>query len=280
MAGYWRFRNFALPLDRTLVMGVVNVTPDSFSDGGLFQRVADAVDHGRRLAGEGADILDIGGESTRPGAAPVSTDEERGRVLPVIEALAAGGHCVSVDTRHADVAAAALDAGAAIVNDVTAGESDDEMFDVVARRRAGLVLMHMQGEPQTMQENPEYDDVVDDVGTYLAARVDAAVRAGVREQAVAVDPGIGFGKTLAHNLALLAGIPRIAATGRPVLIGTSRKSMFAKLLDLAVDERMEATLATTVWAAMAGASIVRVHDVKETVQATKVTDAALALVVR
>ncbi len=249
---------------RPLVMGVVNVTPDSFSDGGRFLDPAGAVAHGLELVEAGADVLDVGGESTRPGAEPVPATEERSRVLPVVRALAAdAGVPVSIDTTKADVAAAALDAGAEIVNDVSAGRFDPAVLEVVAGAGAGYVLMHMQGEPATMQSEPRYDDVVEEVTRFLAERVDAARAAGVAGDRIWADPGIGFGKTLEHNLALLARLDRVVeALDVPVLVGTSRKSFIGRVLDLPVDEREEGTLATVVWALERGAHVVRVHDVR------------------
>ncbi|MCZ7529909.1 MAG: dihydropteroate synthase [Acidimicrobiia bacterium] len=245
----------------TGVMGVLNVTPDSFSDGGRFVDTTAAVEHGRRLWQDGADIVDVGGESTRPGADPVATAIEAERVLPVVAELAAAGVPVSVDTTKAEVAASALDAGAVVVNDVSAGEVDPEMFEVVATRDAGMVLMHRRGDPTTMQDDPRYDDVVSEVADALVDRRAAAIAAGVGEHAILVDPGIGFGKTPQHNLTLLAHldelVERVAA---PVLIGTSRKSFIGQTLALPVDARDEATLATVVWAMEHGASMVRVHD--------------------
>ncbi len=245
----------------TGVMGVLNVTPDSFSDGGRFVDTTAAVEHGRRLWEDGADIVDVGGESTRPGADPVATATETERVLPVVAELAAAGVPVSVDTTKAEVAASALDAGAVVVNDVSAGEVDPEMFEVVATRDAGMVLMHRKGDPTTMQDDPRYDDVVSEVADALVDRRTAAIAAGVGEHAILVDPGIGFGKTPQHNLTLLAHldelVERVAA---PVLIGTSRKSFIGQTLALPVDARDEATLATVVWAMEHGASMVRVHD--------------------
>lgn len=269
----WRCRDFAFDCSRALVMGVVNVTPDSFSDGGLWTEPDAAVAHGLDLAAAGAALVDVGGESTRPGAEPVTPAEELGRVLPVVERLAGEGVCVSVDTRRALVAAAALEAGASAVNDVTAG-SDPSMFATVAGAGAGMVLMHMQGEPRDMQRAPHYVDVVAEVEAFLVSRIEAALAAGVDHEALAVDPGFGFGKTVGHNLALLAATDRLARLGRPLVIGTSRKSMFAAVVGLGVDERIEATLATTVWTLLAGATVVRVHDVEETVQAVAVVDGA------
>ncbi|HKF91455.1 MAG TPA: dihydropteroate synthase [Acidimicrobiia bacterium] len=268
---------------RAAVMGIVNVTPDSFSDGGLFLDPDAAVAHGIALAGQGADVLDVGGESTRPGAAPVPADEELRRVLPVVERLAAETSVpISVDTTKAAVARAALDAGATVVNDVSAGRLDPDILGVAAEAGAGYVVMHMQGEPRTMQADPHYDDVVAQVGDFLADRVDAARAAGVAEDAIAADPGIGFGKTVEHNLRLLAGLPALVERVRvPVMVGTSRKTFVGKLLaragaasgDLPVDQREEGTLATVVWAVERGASIVRVHDVLPAVRAVRLLDA-------
>lgn len=269
----WRCGDFAFDCTRSVVMGVVNVTPDSFSDGGLWADPDAAVAHGFDLAAAGAAIVDVGGESTRPGAEPVAPDEELERVVPVVARLAAAGLCVSVDTRRALVAAAALEAGASLVNDVSAG-ADPQMFAVVRESGAGLVLMHMQGEPRDMQHAPHYDDVVAEVSGFLVARTGAAVAAGVGREAIVVDPGFGFGKTVGHNLALLAATDRLAALGRPLVIGTSRKSMFAAVAGVGVHERVEATLATTVWTLLAGATVVRVHDVEEAVQAVAVVDGA------
>ena len=268
---------------RAAVMGIVNVTPDSFSDGGRFLDSDAAVAHGIVLAGNGADVLDVGGESTRPGAAPVPADEELRRVLPVVERLAAETSVpISVDTTKAAVARAALDAGATVVNDVSAGRLDPDILGVAAEAGAGYVVMHMQGEPRTMQADPHYDDVVAQVGDFLADRVDAARAAGVGEDAIAADPGIGFGKTVEHNLRLLAGLPALVERVRvPVMVGTSRKTFVGKLLaragaasgDLPVDQREEGTLATVVWAVERGASIVRVHDVLPAVRAVRLLDA-------
>lgn len=255
-------------------MGVVNVTPDSFSDGGDHLDPDTAVEHGLALIDAGADILDIGGESTRPGAAPVSADEEMARVLPVIRGLVGRGAVVSIDTSKAAVAEAALDAGAVIVNDVTS-LGDPDMAGVVADHRAGLVLMHMQGEPRTMQQNPVYDDVVDDVTAGLMAAAARAVESGIDPESICLDPGIGFGKTLSHNLDLLAtGVSRLAATGHPVLVGASRKSFIAMLLgDLPPKDRDPATVAAHVLAIAAGASIIRSHNVVMALQSARVADA-------
>lgn len=259
---------------RPWVMGVVNVTPDSFSDGGRFLDPDRAVAHGRALVAEGADVLDVGGESTRPGADPVDAAAERARAEPVIRALAAAVAVpLSIDTAKASVAAAACAAGATIINDVTAGTGDPALLDVAADTGAALVLMHMQGTPRTMQRAPRYDDVVDDVRAFLEARAEAARHAGVRDAQLVVDPGLGFGKTLAHNLALCRRLPELAALGRPVLLGPSRKSFLGTLLDRPVGERLEGTLAACVAGVLAGAAMVRVHDVAPVVRAVRVAAA-------
>jgi len=252
------------------VMGVVNVTPDSFSDGGRFLDPDAAVAHALSLAADGAAVLDVGGESTRPGAEPVGADEELRRVVTVVrrlvDELGALGRSVpvSVDTTKAVVAVAALDAGAVIVNDVSAGRADPEILGVVADARAGYVVMHMLGEPRTMQADPQYDDVVDDVAELLVARLDAARAAGIDSAALMADPGIGFGKRVAHNLELIARLPELAErVGAPILIGTSRKSFIGTVLgDDDLTRREEGTLATVTYALDHGAAMVRVHDVR------------------
>ena len=255
-------------------MGVVNITPDSFSDGGLFETVDDAVRHARRLAADGADILDVGGESTRPGSDPVPAEQERGRVVPVIERLTADASVpvISVDTRKAEVASAALGAGASIVNDVSAG-ADPKMFEVVRQHDAGIVLMHMQGEPKTMQQSPHYDEVVAEVREFLRERIEAAEFAGIDPERIAIDPGIGFGKDLAHNLELLHRIDELLDLGRPVLVGPSRKRFIGTLLDLPEGERVEGTAGAVAWAVAHGVHAVRVHDVKEIARVVRVVDA-------
>lgn len=258
------------------VMGVVNVTPDSFSDGGRFFAPEDAIAHGIELFDAGAAVLDVGGESTRPGAEPVDAGTELDRVIPVIEGLVAVVDVpISIDTTKATVAAAAIRAGATIVNDVSAGESDPDMLGVVADAGVGYIAMHMLGKPRTMQHDPQYTDVVTDVIEYLARRLDAARDAGIAQDALMADPGIGFGKTLDHNLAILASLPElIAGVGVPLLVGTSRKSFLGRLAD--VDEpaaRDDATLATVVWALERGAAMVRVHDVRGAVQVAVVLGA-------
>jgi dihydropteroate synthase len=245
-----------------LIMGVVNVTPDSFSDGGLFLDADAAVEHGERLAGEGAEILDVGGESTRPGAEPVAEGEELRRVLPVVERLAAAGRRVSVDTTKAAVARAALEAGATIVNDGSAFRSEPPLAPLVAGAGAHCCLRHMLGEPRTMQQQPRYGDVVADVKAFLEERLAFAVAEGVPEERVWLDPGIGFGKTLEHNLELLRRLEELAAIGRPLVVGTSRKSFLGKLAGgRPEDERLPGTIATNVIALERGASVFRVHDV-------------------
>jgi dihydropteroate synthase len=258
------------------LMGVVNVTPDSFSDGGRFLDRDAAVAHGEELARQGADMLDVGGESTRPGAAEVSAGEERRRVEPVVAALAAAGHTVSIDTSKSAVAEAALDAGATIVNDVTAMRGDPEIGALCAERRAGLVLMHMRGDPRTMQENPIYDDVLDEVSAFLAERLEAALAEGVEEERIWLDPGIGFGKTLEHNLELLRRLGELRRLGRPLVVGTSRKSFVGKIDGSPVGERLGGSLASAVLALAEGADVLRVHDVAETADAVRLATAILA----
>src|SRR5215218_4942834 len=262
-----------------LIMGVVNVTPDSFSDGGLFLDADAAVEHGLRLVDEGADILDVGGESTRPGAEPVSEEEERHRVLPVIERLVRdGGARISIDTTKPAVARAALDAGATLVNDVSAFRFDPEMAALVAETGAGCCLMHMLGEPRTMQQDPRYDDVVSDVKAFLEERLAFATSEGIAEERVWLDPGIGFGKTVEHNLELLRRLDEIVAIGRPVVIGTSRKSFLGRIAG-GRDEsrRVPGTIATNVLALERGATLFRVHDVAQNADALAVAAATFRL---
>src|SRR3954470_11477280 len=256
-------------------MGVINVTPDSFSDGGQFDDAAQAVAHGRRLAAEGAQILDVGGESTRPGADPVSVEDELARVIPVVAALARTAR-VSIDTMKLDVAQAAVDAGASYVNDVTAFRNDPEMAGFVAAAGVDCCLMHMLGDPRTMQADPRYDDVVSDVKAFLAERMAFAVREGVPEERIQLDPGIGFGKTLEHNLELLARLHELTDLGRPLVIGTSRKSFLGRITGRDVTERVHATVATCVIALERGAQVFRVHDVAAVADALKVAAATVA----
>jgi dihydropteroate synthase len=273
----------ALTARRPAVMGIVNVTPDSFSDGGRYVAPEAALAHGLALVEAGADVLDVGGESTRPGADPVSEADELHRIGPVIELLVAeAGVPVSIDTTKAAVAAAALAAGAVVVNDVSGGRVEPEILDVAADRGAGFVAMHMLGDPRTMQDSPTYDDVVDDVGAALVERLDAARAAGVDEAALCADPGIGFGKTVEHNLELLARLPAlIDLVGVPVLVGTSRKKFLGTVLrDVAgehgeppAERRDDGTLATVVWAVDRGAQVVRVHDARPAARAVALLEA-------
>jgi dihydropteroate synthase len=258
------------------IMGILNVTPDSFSDGGEWFAFEHAVEHARALVQEGADILDVGGESTRPGAEPVPVDEELRRVVPVVHALRGVAVQISVDTAKLMVAEAAVDAGATYVNDVTAFRQEPDLAGFVADRGCDCCLMHMLGEPRTMQDDPRYDDVVDDVRAFLEERVEFAVREGVREERIMVDPGIGFGKTIEHNLELLRRLDRIATIGFPVVIGTSRKSFLGRLTGRTdPHDRVAASVATAVLALERGASVFRVHDVAPTRDALAVATATL-----
>ncbi len=245
------------------VMGIVNVTPDSFSDGGLYLDPAAAIAHALELERQGAAILDVGGESTRPGADPVGAERQMERVLPVIAGLRSAGCCaqLSIDTSAASVARAALNAGATLVNDVTALRADSEMAGLLSASGADCCLMHMLGEPRTMQRDPHYDDVVGEVKAFLEARMAFAVAAGIDERKILLDPGIGFGKTIAHNLELLRRLDELAALGRPVVVGTSRKSFLGRITGREVDDRLAGTIATNVLAYERGASVFRVHDV-------------------
>ncbi len=271
----WRCGRFALALDRPLVMGILNVTPDSFSDGGDHADPDAALSRAHAMAAEGADLIDVGGESTRPGAAPVGVEAELARVLPVVRALASRVALpVSIDTRHAAVARACVDVGASVINDVT-GFRDPEVLRVAAESDAGLVVMHMLGDdPATMQDGPHYTDVVAEVAEFLAGRAAALESAGIAPERIALDPGIGFGKTLEHNLALLRGLPALAALGYPVLVGASRKRFIGHILgEDDPKRRVAGSVGAAVYAALAGADIVRVHDVRETVEALKVVTA-------
>jgi dihydropteroate synthase len=278
MAGIWRISGRDIDTSRRgPVMGIVNVTPDSFSDGGQFLDAASAIDCGIRLAAEGADILDIGGESTRPGAQPVDADEEMRRVLPVIRALRDKTDVlISIDTMKASVALAAVDAGAHIINDVTGLSGDPDMLHVAAGCDAGLVVMHMKGTPRTMQQHPEYRDVVAEVRDYFSARLAALEEANIDLHRVALDPGFGFGKTIEHNLALLRALPGLRVRERPLLIGVSRKSMLGRIIGSeTMDDRNWPTVALTSFAREQGAGIVRVHDVRPNAEAMRMTEAIL-----
>lgn len=259
---------------QTLVMGILNITPDSFYDGSRRMSVDSALAAGIAMAQAGAHIIDIGGESTRPGAQAVSQDEEMARVLPVVRELRRAVNVpIAIDTYKEKIAREALRAGADIVNDISALNYDSKMVSLVAGEGVPVVLMHMQGTPRTMQAQPHYHDVVSEVRDFLAARVRYAVNHGVSPEAIVVDPGIGFGKTLEHNLALLRGLPILSGLGHPLLVGASRKTFIGKILDLEPQDRLEGSLAAAVAAVLAGANLVRTHDVAETVKAVRVADA-------
>ena len=250
--------------DRVLVMGVLNVTPDSFYDGGRYGRSEDAIQHGLRMAKEGADIIDIGGESSRPGAQSISPTEELDRVVPVVEGIRRRSDVLlSVDTTKAPVAAEAIARGASMVNDISALRFDPKMAEVIGGSRAFVILMHMLGTPKTMQIAPSYTDVVAEIKAFLAERIEVAVNLGIERDRIIIDPGIGFGKRLEHNLALLKGLSSFATLDAPILVGLSRKSFLGKLLDLPPEERLEGTIAANAIAIINGADIIRVHDVKE-----------------
>lgn len=261
----FRCGRFRFALDRPLVMGIVNVTPDSFSDGGRYFNTRAAIEHALALKAAGADILDIGGESTRPGAQPVSLQEEADRVLPVIEGLRDVGVALSVDTMKPELMRAALAAGADMINDVNALRAEGAL-EVVAKSGAGVCLMHMQGEPRTMQVQPHYEDVVAEVASFLAERVEAAVAAGIDRSRILIDPGFGFGKDLGHNLALFRGLSRFTKIA-PVLVGVSRKSMLGALTGREIPDRLVPSVTAAILAIQRGAAVVRVHDVRETVDA-------------
>ena len=266
-----------LRLDRPLVMGILNVTPDSFSDGGHRSDPSAAIAAGLEMAANGADIVDIGGESTRPGATPVPPDQEQDRVLPVIRTLAAEGLCVSIDTRNASTMRAALAAGARIVNDVSGLTHDPQSAGEVARHACPVVLMHMRGTPETMNARAEYADVVAEVRAELSERIEAAIQAGIRREQIAIDPGIGFAKKPRHSQAVLRGLPDLIGLGYPVLVGLSRKSFIGAFTDEPDPaRRLPGSLAAALFAVLHGASILRVHDVRETVQALRVWQALTA----
>jgi len=258
-------------------MGIVNVTPDSFYDGGRFSDPGRAVEHGLSLASEGADILDVGGESSRPGSDPVPADEERRRVVPVIAELRRRtATLISVDTTKLEVAEAALDAGADIVNDISASGLDPRVLVLAASHGAGFVMMHMKGTPKTMQDAPRYDDAVAEIRAFLAGKIAAALASGLAAESIVLDPGIGFGKCLEDNLVLLNHLDALASLDRPVLVGVSRKAFIGRLLDAAPDDRLEGTIAAAVLGVVRGAHILRVHDVQAVGRAARVADAILA----
>jgi dihydropteroate synthase len=269
------FRGGRLDLSkRTYVAGILNVTPDSFSDGGKFLEPEAALRHAEKMIKEGADVIDVGGESTRPRSVPVKESEEIARVVPVISELVKRFDViVSVDTYKASVAKAALDAGAHIINDVSALRFDPEIADVTSAYGAGLILMHMKGTPVTMQDNPEYNDVMSEITGFLRKAIDNASAAGVHLESIMVDPGIGFGKKLVHNLTILKNLSQLKLLRRPIMVGPSRKSFIGQLLDLPVEERLPGTLAAIVICVLSGASLVRVHDVKEAREAVVIADA-------
>ena len=274
----WQIGDRAIDLSQqSVIMGVLNVTPDSFSDGGEFLDAEKAVGHGVRMAAEGAQIVDVGGESTRPGALPVSADEEMGRVLPVIaklrERIAA---FISIDTTKVVVARAALEAGASIINDVSGGRADPQMMKLAAEKKSAFIIMHMQGTPQSMQANPHYDDVVGEVADFFRQQYATALECGIDFMAIAFDPGIGFGKTVEHNLELLSNLPRLRVHGRPIVVGVSRKSSIGKMIDSAeMSDRLAPTIAFTALLRERGANVLRVHDVKENAAALRVTEKLL-----
>jgi dihydropteroate synthase len=274
----WKIGGRIFDLSRQgLIMGVLNVTPDSFSDGGKFFATDNAVEHGLRMATEGADIIDVGGESTRPGAQPVAAEEELNRVLPVIERLRRKSDVIiSIDTSKAQVARAALHTGAGVVNDVTGGRGDEGMMPLVAEAKAAFIVMHMQGTPRTMQIKPQYADVVSDIAEFFRQQYDRAIGYNIDPMAIAFDPGIGFGKTLEHNLDLLAQLERLRVHDRPMVIGVSRKSFLAKLINSPeINDRLAPAVALTSLLRARGADVFRVHDVKENANALRIAETIL-----
>ncbi|HSP46055.1 MAG TPA: dihydropteroate synthase [Chthoniobacterales bacterium] len=277
-ATLWKISGQTIDLsERTMIMGVLNVTPDSFSDGGEFFTVEKAVEHGKRMVAEGAQIIDVGGESTRPGAEAVSVEEELARVIPVIQQLHKSVSAfISIDTSKATVARAALDAGASIINDVTAGRADPKMTGLAAESGAGFIIMHMQGGPRTMQAAPHYEDVVSEVTNFFRQQYERALECGIDSMAIAFDPGIGFGKTVEHNLSLLATLARLRVHDRPLVVGVSRKSSLGRMIGSnAMEDRLAPTIAFTALLRERGANVLRVHDVKENVASLRVTEALL-----
>lgn len=263
-SGFWRCGDYLLNYRRRpLVMGVLNVTPDSFSDGGLFLKGTKAIDHGLRLEEEGADVIDIGGESTRPGALPVSFDEESQRVLPTVNTLAKKLKIpLSIDTRNSEIAKRAIEAGVSIINDVSGFSHDPKMFLMAAKGKTGLVFMHSKGSPETMQKSPRYRNLIDDIYYFLKKQIDRAIESNISKNRIAIDPGIGFGKTPKHNLTIIHRLNHLTGLGVPVLVGPSRKSFIGKILDLPPIERQEGTAASVAISVFQGARILRVHDVK------------------
>jgi dihydropteroate synthase len=274
----WKIAGRSVDLSkRALIMGVLNVTPDSFSDGGEFFTKENAIEHGSRMAAEGAQIIDVGGESARPGAEPVSAEEELARVLPVIAKLRENVSAfISIDTTKAVVAREALEAGASIINDVSGGRADPEMMKLAAEKKTAFIIMHMQGTPRTMQTNPHYADVVTEVADFFRQQYARALECGIDSMAIAFDPGIGFGKTVEHNLALLANLPRLRVHDRPIVVGVSRKSSLGKMIGSAeMSDRLAPTIAFTALLRERGANVLRVHDVKENAAALRVTERLL-----
>ncbi len=275
----WKFAGRNLDLTQhSLIMGVLNVTPDSFSDGGDFADMDRALSHGLQMAGEGAEIIDVGGESTRPGSDAVSETEELQRTVPVVSRLRARCDAlISIDTTKAAVAAAALDAGASIVNDITGGRGDDQMLRLAAERGCGFIIMHMQGTPRTMQLSPHYNDVVAEVTEFFRQQYARALDCGLEPMAIAFDPGIGFGKTLAHNIELLRSLPRLRIEGRPLVVGVSRKAFLGQMIGSPeMSHRRAPTVACTALLRERGANVLRVHDVKQNADALRMTEAFLA----
>lgn len=277
-ASVLRAGSFTLDLaERVHVMGILNVTPDSFSDGGEFLRPTDAMEQARRMIDEGADVVDVGGQSSRPGSQPISEDDELERVVPVVRKIREEWDGpVSVDTYRARVAEEAFSAGASMVNDITAFSAEPRIAEVTARAGAAAVLMHMRGTPATMQQDTAYDDLMGELAFFLGAAVDRALAAGVGDDQIAIDPGIGFGKTTEHNLAILRRLPELAVLGRPILVGPSRKSFIGNVLDLPVEERLEGTLAAVAYAVVQGARILRVHDVRSAVRVARMVEACIS----
>jgi len=276
MSGSWLCGRFEFALKRPLLMGIVNVTPDSFSDGGQHAHTELAIAHAKKLVAEGADIIDIGGESTRPGALPVSIQEELARVLPVLAALRDSGVAISVDTCKPEVMQAVLEAGADLINDVTGMRQPEAQRIIAAHPSCGVCLMHMQGEPRTMQSHPQYQNVVHEVSAALVSQAQLLERLGVKRARISLDPGLGFGKTLEHNYQLLQGLAELVQSGYPVVLGASRKSMIGSVTGKSVDQRLSGSIAAALAGVARGAAVLRVHDVDATQDALKVWQAVLA----